>query len=250
MIKNIRGLALTAMVVLLGACGEESPSTPQNQPPSVSSGGDRSVSSSSNVTLNGSASDSDGTIASYQWTQVGDNNLTLSSSSSSNTSFTAPDVTTATAYTLRLTVTDDDGATQSDDIIITVNPLSVEPQNQPPVVNAGSDQSVVSESSISFNATATDDGTITSYQWNQIGGSDIALENSTQLQAGFTAPLVSTDTSYQFRLTVADNEGATSSDDVNITVSPKVAPPLQRVVRYEPTSPVQSLPRPPLEKTY
>ena len=57
-------------------------------------------------------------------------------------------------YVLRLTA--NDGAfSPADDITITVNPA---PANQPPVVNAGNDQTITLPASAALDATVTDDG--------------------------------------------------------------------------------------------
>ena len=55
-------------------------------------------------------------------------------------------------YTLRLTANDTE-FTVSDDVVITVHP-----ENQPPVVNAGPDQTLRLPAGAALNGTATDDG--------------------------------------------------------------------------------------------
>lgn len=87
-----------------------------NQDPSADAGSDNTVFDTDNsgsefVTLVGSGSDSDGTIASYQWnegTTILGNSATIS-----------PELSIGT-HTLTLTVTDNGGAIASDSIIVTV----------------------------------------------------------------------------------------------------------------------------------
>lgn len=83
------------------------------EPPVASTGPDQTVILGETVTLDGSgSSDSDGTIMSYEW-DFGD-----SSTGSGET--TTHVYTSAGIYTVALTVTDDDGATDTDILIITV----------------------------------------------------------------------------------------------------------------------------------
>ncbi len=88
-----------------------------NQVPTANAGLDQTVtdadaSGSEAVTLTGSGSDTDGTIASYEWKE----GLTiLGTTASLSASFTVG------THTLTLTVTDDQGATGSDNVVVTVN---------------------------------------------------------------------------------------------------------------------------------
>lgn len=69
------------------------------------------------VTLDGTDSaDSDGTIASYLWTQTAGTTVTLSSTTASQPTFTAPD--DAGTATFQLRVTDDDGAQSAPDTVV------------------------------------------------------------------------------------------------------------------------------------
>ena len=91
-----------------------------NLPPSVNAGTDQVVQKDAVVALTGVISDSDGTIASIQWTQTAGPNVTLSNATTANTSFTAPLVATDTVFTFDLTATDNDGDAATDTVNITV----------------------------------------------------------------------------------------------------------------------------------
>jgi hypothetical protein len=96
------------------------PSGAANIPPTVNAGNDQSITlPTSSVSLSATASDSDGTISSYAWTKVLGGAATITSPSSASTTVTG---LVAGSYTFRCTVTDDDGASTADDVVITVNP--------------------------------------------------------------------------------------------------------------------------------
>jgi hypothetical protein len=70
------------------------------------------------VTLSGSASDVDGSIATYQWSKVSGGSASISTPLSVQTTITA---LVQGSYVFRLTVTDNSGATSTDDVALTVN---------------------------------------------------------------------------------------------------------------------------------
>jgi large repetitive protein len=64
-------------------------------------------------------------------------------------------------------------------------------------------------------------GYITSYQWQQIGGTPfVGLTGANTLTPTFTAPFVATGTTLTFRLIVTNSYGLTASSTVNISVTP------------------------------
>jgi hypothetical protein len=96
-----------------------------NTAPASEAGTDQAVSAGTQVTLDGSGStDSDGTIAGYQWTQTAGPTVSLSSLTSSQSTFTAPSVTETTALSFQLAVTDNGGLTNSDSCQVTVLPVA------------------------------------------------------------------------------------------------------------------------------
>ncbi len=110
---------------------------PDNAAPTAEAGSDQSVASGSVVTLDGSGTDSDGSIATYAWTRTGGTSsasVTLSDAAVAGPSFTADTLTSndgAVTHIFTLTVTDDDGATASDTVTITVTP----PDNAAPTAS-------------------------------------------------------------------------------------------------------------------
>lgn len=204
---------------------EPPPTTVVNIAPSAMAGADFTASGNTNILLDANASsDSDGTIINYSWSQIsGSPSVNIFSASTANGSFTAPDVLVDTLLTFEVTVTDDDGATDSDSITITITVKPVTQINQPPsaVVPDDFNTTVNNLVTIDGNASNDSDGSIVSYQWIQTAGSPtVSLNNSTSAVTNFTAPDVSQNTELTFELTVTDNSGASDSDSVIITISP------------------------------
>jgi dienelactone hydrolase len=184
-----------------------------NLAPTANAGEDQRITlPQSSIILIGSGSDPDGTIATYQWSQV---------SGPAQSVIGKPGATMTTisnlqkgTYVLRFTVTDDRGATAWDEVTITVLPAP----NQLPTVSAGVDQTITLPlNSVDLSGTAFDpDGTISSVSWTQTSG-------PTKMNFSSASPLTLTVRDllqgiYTFRLTVVDNDGATAWDDVKVTV--------------------------------
>jgi chitinase len=90
--------------------------------------------------------------------------------------------------------------------------------NQAPTANAGPDRTVTPGSATTLSGSGTDsDGSITGYAWSQIAGPSVTLSGANTARASFTAP--SSNTTLSFRLIVTDNQGATGTDEVTITVT-------------------------------
>jgi PKD repeat protein len=181
---------------------------PPNSPPVADAGSDLSVtdvdlSGAEDVRLSGAAStDSDGTIVSYIWTAGG----------SQIAAGVNPTVDRRVGtHTITLTVTDDDGATSSDEVVV-----SIEPGNQVPIADAGPDQNLIDANNDTFETVTLDgsrstdlDGTILSYLWTVDGG---------QIAAGMNPTVDRRVGTHTITLTVTDNDGATATDEVVITV--------------------------------
>ncbi|HAS44330.1 MAG TPA: hypothetical protein DCS93_27885 [Microscillaceae bacterium] len=169
-------------------------------------------------TLNGSASSSDlAATLTYTWTQVsGPGTATFADSTLASTTVTS---LVEGTYIFRLTATDSNGASASDDVTITVLPLP----NTPPVANAGTDFSVTLPTTTTLNGSAsTDDSGIVSYAWSQVSGPNTASFDDASLVSPTISGLVAGN--YVFSLTVTDGSGASDSDDVTVAVQPAPAP--------------------------
>jgi hypothetical protein len=191
----------------VGGPEQGSTSSPSNNAPSADAGADQSVrdpegDGSQAVTLNGSGStDSDGTITNYTWRE---NGSTVATGVNPTANFSAG------VHTVVLTVTDDDGATDTDTVIITVT------SNNAPTANAGGDETVTdsdnsgSESvNLSAAGSSDPDGSIVSYIWR---------ENGDEIASGLNPTIFLPVGVHTIVLTVTDNEGRTDTDTVVITV--------------------------------
>ena len=189
-----------------------------NVNPVANAGVNQTVYVSTSVNLSGSATDSDGSIASYLWQQTAGDSVSLSSTNTASTSFTAP--ASAQTLTFTLTATDNEGGSHTDSVDVVVQYVP----NIPPVANAGSDQTVITNSTVNLSGSGSDtDGSIASYLWEQVSGTSISFTNAASATTSFTAPAAAT--TLELRLTVTDNEGETHSDTVTISVLlPNVLP--------------------------
>lgn len=188
-----------------------------NQNPTANAGADQTVAEGAAVTLDGSAStDSDGTIATYLWSQTAGPTATITNPDQAMATLMAPDVTVDTVLTFQVTVTDNMGATASDTVDITVTNVT----NQNPTATAGVDQMVTEGATVTLDGSASSDpdGTIASYMWSQTVGPNVTIANPTQATATFTAPMVAANTTLTFQLVVTDNVGATGTDTIDVVV--------------------------------
>ena len=186
-----------------------------NDPPVADAGPAQTVQTGTEVTLDGSGSaDADGRISAYLWEQVGGPDIVLGGAATASPSFTP---TVAGAHVFSLTVTDDDGATNLDTVTITVTAAA--PPNDPPVADAGPAQTVQTGAEVTLDGSgsADADGTIAMYRWRQISGTQVVLSNVAGASPTFTAP--SQNDSLGFALTVTDDDGASDTATVVITVA-------------------------------
>ena len=131
--EYVRGLGLAGLFSweidadngdILNAMHEGLAGETSNAAPTASAGANQTVVGPATVTLDGSASsDRNGSIASYQWTQTSGPSVTLQNSSSATASFDIAEVTEVQTLGFSLTVTDNEGAADSDNVVITVNPV-------------------------------------------------------------------------------------------------------------------------------
>ena len=156
-----------------------------NPLPNANAGNDVAICTGSSTTLTATG----GTT--YSWTPTtGLNNSNIASPIASPT--------VNTTYTV--TVTDGNGCVNTDDVVVTVNPL--------PTVSAGNDQTICSATPTQLQAT----GTATTYDWFVLG-------NPTPVSTGATLNVTPSSTT-QYVLRGTDAAGCISWDTVLVSVDP------------------------------
>lgn len=98
----------------------ESTVAPPNEPPVADAGADQTVTEGDEVALAGSCSDPDGNLASCAWSQVSGPAVLIVDNMDGTASFTAPEVESDRDVVVRLTATDAEGESHSDDATVTV----------------------------------------------------------------------------------------------------------------------------------
>jgi len=193
-----------------------------NAAPTADAGADQTVNEASRVTLAGSGTDPDGSIASYSWVQLSGPTVTLSGADTATAAFDAPGLALGQTATLtfELLVTDDNGASDTDTVTITVN--AVAGVNVAPTADAGADRVVFGTQTVTLDGSASSDpeepASSLGFLWEQTAGPTVTITGAGQAQATFVAPDVAADTALTFRLTVTDSDGASAADLVELTV--------------------------------
>ncbi len=190
-----------------------------NDPPTADAGPDQTVDEETTVTLDGSnSSDPDDGIEFYRWKQIAGTSVSLSNPQAVQPTFTSPSVPASQSKSLEfeLTVTDFSGLKDTDTIVVNVTG-----ENDPPTADAGPDQNVDEETTVTLdgsNSSDPDDG-IEFYRWKQVAGPSVSLSNPEAVQPTFSAPTVGSDgVSFTFELTVTDYGSLQSTDTAIINV--------------------------------
>ena len=193
--------------------------TPPNDAPVADAGPDQSVNTLATVTLDGSlSSDPDGDLLlTYGWEQSGGPAVALSDPTVVTPTFASPGDPAVLTFTL--IVTDSLGlASVPDEVVITVN-------NQPPVADAGADQTVSTLSLVTLDGglSSDPDGDLPlTYLWIQTSGPAVMLSDPSAAMPTFTAP---GDTAVlTFTLIVTDSLGLASAPDEVVITAENQAP--------------------------
>ena len=124
------------------------------------------------------------------------------------------DVDSDVTATFQLTVTDEAEASSSDTMVYTLKVPT--PDNQPPVADAGQDQSITRGDSFTLNGSNSSDpeGEELSYQWVQTQGQSLPLEDggAKAVIEVDSSSLRNYDQTLAFTLTVSDGSLEDSDD--------------------------------------
>ena len=183
------------------------------------------------------SNDPDGEIATYLWERSGGTegrSVKLNNAATKLANFTTATLPAGAAdviHIFKLTVTDDEGAKNTNEAMVTI---TVESPFREPVANAGGDQTVASGARVELDGRgSTKDRRITeqlTYFWERTGGTmgvSVKLSDASAEQPTFIADTLTADAAdviHIFTLTVEDDEGESDEDMVTITVTPPLAP--------------------------
>jgi PKD repeat protein len=158
--------------------------------------------SGATISCDDQSTDNDGTIIRWYW-NFGDG----SSSYSKNPSHT---YSKSGSYNVKLTVTDDDG--NKDDYSKTIKVTVPSTPNKPPEASCSAEpKSGTVPLTVRFTGSGTDsDGYISSYYWNFDDGSSSSSTSPSHTYI--------TSGSYSVKFTVTDNDGATDSKYISVSV--------------------------------
>ncbi len=185
---------------------------PINLTPTADAGLDQVVNAGDVITLDGSSSsDPDGDPLAFSWNITGGMQGLPPNQATTGNPRTVIAPAAAFALTFELKVTDTNGASDTDSVMVTVS-------NRAPISNAGSDRMVSRGTTVILDATgSTDfDGDQLTYVWKQTGGPSVTLSGKTKPTATFTAP--NSPATLTFQLDITDGRRGTSSATVTITV--------------------------------
>lgn len=189
---------------------------PVNKPPIANAGADLTVTGPASLTLDGSASrDPEGTALTYGWRQLSGPQVTLSDADQAKASVNLDGVSADVTLTFELTVTDGEGLTAKDSVVVT----NKAPQpNLAPTLTLPATASVESGKQVSIQAQASDpNGDALSYQWTVPAGLSATGQDSATLVV--TGPSVTSDTAYDLTLVVTDGALDTQAS-TRLTVKP------------------------------
>jgi len=119
---------------------------------------------------------------------------------------------------VRIDLIANDGVSDSD---ITSFNVTITPVNDPPVANAGDNFSIGEGRTVYLDSVKSVDpeNRIIFYQWEQVSGAHVIIDNTTQPRTFFTAPEVGPNgTVLEFKLRIIDHAGELSEDTIEITI--------------------------------
>jgi len=168
--------------------------------PVADAGSDQTVDEDTLVTFDGSGSADNVGVVGWTWTFT---DGTLQTLTGVNPTYT---FATPGTYTVTLTVSDAAGNSETDEVVIIVLDVTS------PVADAGSDQTAMVETSVSFDASdSTDNVGIVDYEWDfgdETTGTGVTTTHT------YTSP-----GDYTVTLTVRDAAGNSDTESITVTIT-------------------------------
>ena len=156
----------------------------------------------------------------HRWTQLSGPEVQLRDATRGDPSSTVPSGNAhGTKLTFRLTVTDQQGVSASDETTVTVSP----PAPTPPTACAGDDLEAQPGDTVTLQGSCSTNPHGAwwrlAHMWTQPEAQNIVLSDATKDRPTFTmAADAAPGAVYTFRLTVTDKDGESDSDDMTVTV--------------------------------
>ncbi len=203
-------------------------------PPAISAIGasPTSVNEGQSTSLSVTASDPRGDALSYAWAQVSPITPvgTFTGGDTATPTWRAPLLSTSTAFTLRVTVTDGRGGTAQRTVDLQV--VNVAAANRAPVVDANitAPPSVIAGDTAALSIGATDpDGDPLTYTWrtNPVGAG--TFTNANAASASWRSGDISADTSYTLQVTVSDGVASVTRSVIVRATVPRYAANIQSI---------------------
>lgn len=209
-----------------GLAGDGTVTPPANKKPIANAGIDITVTAPATVQLDGSlSSDSDGTIASYAWTQISGPAVALTNQNTANASFLTDSFAQSETLQFTLTVTDDKGATASDSISISVIVEGTEPVNSAPVAVIVAPSSVNKGDTVTLDASSSTDADNDplTFTWTIPSGINATVVGS---QVTFTAGSYTIDTPLSFSVIANDGQASNTTSTIITVLKDAAEPPV------------------------
>ena len=176
------------------------------------------------------SSDPNGDPITYFWKQTSGflDGFDIINPTDSVAHFKVPeDLTKDTTFEFELDVRDNFGGISTESVSIDAT------SNTAPIADAGGNLQAIRGEQVTLDGSASHDpdptGKIISYLWksgeDNDGGAGLSLQNANQPLAVLSVPLVQDDTTFEFTLTVIDDEGASAEDTVEVEVEAPSPPP-------------------------
>jgi hypothetical protein len=225
-ITDNNGVASSDDVVITvgGGTTTTPPPAPSGSVPVANAGKDENIPVGQATVLHGETSTATAGIKSYTWTKFSGPTQYEMLTPTASTSWIRNMV--AGTYVYRLTITDNNGAIATDDVVITVGSSGTSAASTPgtsaPVANAGKDETIpTGQATVLHGETSTASAGIKSYSWTKYSGpAQFEMLTPTANTTWIRNMVAGT---YVYRLTITDNNGVTATDDVVITVAAPLA---------------------------
>lgn len=191
--------------------------TISNRAPLANAGRTLIAKRGSKVALNGGASlDADNDVLKYTWTQIYGEKVQLKGTNTTSPFFTMPN----TSGYLVFALTVDDGTDES-----IADTVAVKVTNTPPTAKIQTiKNNIIAGKKVTLDGSASSDpdGDKLAYNWSQVLGTPVMLENADKNQPTFTAP--ERPDHLVFELSVNDGEFTSHTDSIIVSVKNEIKP--------------------------